>query len=359
MDGPFDARARRRPHARALVLALTSWASGCADPIAPTWVLPEHALAYGLRSEVVAGGAFEEQLAPVPADRRRIDALPGDTLELTIFAADREHVLAPEELDAAYYICGSCAATLRDERLDLPCDGTVETLVRGCLVARGGRPRITLPDDGTAAMQAAALSGGLVAFAIAGVPDVGDTDACIDAARTRPFGDLGDCTLVQQSLSLGPVWVIDAAMRGIEDLDDLPPELPLQLFLQPPNFAPEVEYFTIAIDDAIAPSIVEAGDTIDVWPGQSVTLDTVTDRRDAQRSILAIEDGEPRRFVEHVGSRWFTNAVLPGTEFSFDGDIAFVVPEPPLELPLRIDAMLRDGNGGVAWGSLHLRVSDG
>lgn len=359
MDGLAHDGSARRTFPRHLGPALALLATACSEPVVATWVLPEHARAFALRSEVVLDGPFDDMLAPVPADRRRVDALPGDTIELTLFAADRQHVLDPEELDAAYYVCGSCFATLRGDRLDLPCDGTVETLVLGCRIGRGDHPRITLPDDGSLATAAAALSTGLVAFAIAGVPEVGDTDACIDAVRTRPFGDLGDCNLVQQSLSLGPTWVLSAALLGIESLDDLPPELSPELFLQPPNFAPEVERFMVEADGATAPTIVEVGDTIDVRPGQSLRVEIEIDPRDRQRSILAIEDGEPRRRVEYALQRWFTSAELPGMASDREVFVDFVVPERSEAAPLRLDVLRYDGAGGVAWGSLYLRMSGG
>lgn len=347
--------------------------SACNELPPPAWLLDELPRMLALRVEVVEEGTLSGLVGPTPADRRRTEALPGDTVAFVPWVASDTRIWPHDELDVAYFVCLTfdCYTALTMEDADLPCRDDLDPAVPICAAGRGPDARYRLP---TKPLSAAIGRAQLIA--IAGVPGSGETDACIELMRRRPRGDLRDCMLLQRSLGTGPYWVAALAL----DADDLLPEpadplaptldevvyaldaykIPLEVLAQWPNFNPEVDHFNVLTftDAGLQLREARSGDTITVRVGDQLTIRLLSDPRDEQRYAYVVTDeGVIGRDSEHLRATWYTNREIApfivdevnqglGVGWRVDDD----------DGPTRIDVVLRDGADGLAWGSLYFEV---
>lgn len=346
--------------------------SGCQELPVPSWVLDDTATMQALRIEVIEEGELSALVGPVPADRTRHEALPGDTISFTPWVASGERTFAPEEVDVAYFVCLTfdCYGALTLPEADLPCRDEIDPTVPICAAGRGPSATYRLP---TRPLTAAVSR--VQVLAIAGAPGRGDTDACIEIMRNPPYRDLGGCMLLERTIPIGPYWVATLALDPEERLPpsadpDAPTieevaaalavyQIPLEVLAEWPDLNPEVESFTVGIVDGgeLQPLLrAEPGDTLRVEPGMRVQVTVDVDPRDRQRFAVFEnpETGEALRDGDIVNATWFANRELSGfLEPGMNGlgvGVNWRAREGDGEV--RIDALVRDQRNGVAWGSL-------
>ncbi len=354
----------------------------------PPWLVTRTEM-IALRLEVTREGELSEPVAAAPPDRIRTEMLPGDTARMRPFVVAPDQVWDPDELDVAYFACFGtlCAGSLHEPAAEQPCGERLDPAAPACTVGRGPNAEFVMPTEPLE----------LVSFGvprilgIAGTPGVSDTDACITAVRARPFGDLSDCMLAEQAVAVGPSWVVqllqsellegsgtggtsgsdDGTDGGTDDgTDDATDDgtsgsdtdgsytPPPEVYLQWPNFNPEVERFTVVIKRGTAERILDAApsDRLSVRAGDRILVVLAQDPRDSQAPAVLLEpDGTILRRFEQPLTRWYATAPLDERNAGSNA-MNWVVPRGVPEF--RIDALLDDGHGGIGWGSLHFEVDD-
>lgn len=357
-------------------------AAGCFPTPDPPWLVGDRAELLAVRIEVTDEGPLSTIVAPVPADRRRTDALPGDTIAFLPWVTDRERVWTDDELDVAYFAClgSSCVDALRAPSGTSSCSDLLQLEQRACALGRGRDARFVLPI--VRGVDITALDYTSI-FAIAGEPGVIDTDACIDAFRDWPSGEIDRCMLHERRVGIGPEWALlllldldgdDDTTGGSDDStgdedstggsDDStggedPFAPPPEVYFEWPNFNPEVERFSVAIDRRGEVRVFDhvPGDRILVRPGDDVSVTHERDPRDAQSFVtgeISI-DGTYRRNAEVLSEQWFaTHPLAPFTDISGVETVRFEVPSDVATF--RVDVRLTDLDDGYAWGSLYFEV---
>jgi len=354
-------------------------AVGCFPVPDPPWLVGERAELLSVRIDVIEEGPLSTVVAPVPADRRRTDALPGDTIAFRPWVTDRERVWPEGELDVAYFAClgSSCLDALRAPGGTSSCSDLLQLAQRACALGRGPDARFVVPTAGEAITALDYTS----IFAIAGEPGVIDTDTCIDAFRDWPGGQIDHCMLHERRVGIGPQWVLTLLLVGLDGDDDTtggdttgedttggdddttggdnPFAPPPEVFLEWPNFNPEVERFTVAIDRRGEVRMFDhvPGDRIAVRPGDDVRVTHERDPRDAQSFVtndMAI-DGTYRRNAEALSEQWYaTHPLSPFTDLPGVPTVGFEVPHDVATF--RVDVRLTDLDNGYGWGSLYFEV---
>jgi hypothetical protein len=352
--------------------------AGCFPTPDPPWLVGDRPELLAVRIEVVEEGPLSDIVAPVPADRVRTDALPGDTIAFRPWVIDRERVHDEAELDVAYFAClgQSCIDEMQSPSGVIPCADLLRLGPRVCALGRGADARLVLP---TAVDTEIALIDQVSVLAIAGEPGVIGTDACIDALRDWPSGDISHCMLLERRIGIGPQWALNLLLADIfdeqdgdtttGDTDDTtggdestggdPFAPPPEVFFEWPNFNPEVERFAVrilrrgegrAFDHA-------PGDRIRVRPGDEVAISHIRDPRDAQ-SFVSDEltaDGTYLRKHELLTEQWYaTHPLSPFTDLPGDVTVRFEVPRDVAAF--RVDLRLNDLDNGYGWGSLYFEV---
>lgn len=360
--------------ARSAACVWTLGIAACYPTPDPPWLVTRTEL-IALRLEVTREGELSEPVAATPPDRIRTEMLPGDTARIRPFVVGPDRVWESDELDVAYFACFAslCPGLLHEPAADVPCGTRLDPATPVCSVGRGPDAELVMPSEPLELVSFGAPQ----LFGIAGAPGLSDTDTCIAAVRARPFGDLSDCMLVERTVSVGPSWVLqllqseqegtdtsggdsdtgtdDGTSTGDTDGGYTPPP---EVYLQWPNFNPEVERFTVVITRGTAERTIDAApsDRLSVRAGDRVLILLVQDPRDSQAPAVLLEpDGDIIRRFERPLARWYANAPLDERSAGLDA-LSWTMPHGVAEV--RIDALLDDGYGGLAWGSLHFEVDD-
>ncbi|HWB76058.1 MAG TPA: hypothetical protein VG755_13910 [Nannocystaceae bacterium] len=313
----------------------------------PSWLERDPEL-LALRIELTDRGMLSEMLAPVPADRTRVESLPGDRIGFRPWALAEDGALPEDALDLAYFACsfgGDCLGTLDHDDALTPCDGTFVRDERPCFAGRGADTRYEIPTPDPNDLSTTSFFPSVVA--IAGEPDVRDTDSCIDALREPPYEDLHGCMLLERSIPIGPSWVL-AALLGLTPAEEIPPEV----LLQAPNFNPEVDRILVQ-RSAGGLETVEArsGDRVSVKVGEHVRLTVDPDPRDAQQYAVSVVDGNVLRNMEGLSTDWYANVAVPtSTEMWINAPVLDWTAKEAGEV--RFDVLLQDGLGGLGWGAI-------
>lgn len=345
--------------------------AGCFPTPDPPWLVDDRPELLALRLEVASEGEYSAIVAAPPADRRRTEALPGDTITMRPWVTDATRVWPEDELDVAYFACFgvACIDALRNASASDGCTDLVDLQAPACFIGRGALVDFVIPSGPLEALS----TGVPEILAVAGLPGVTTTDACVEALRQNPTGDVHDCMLLERFVAVGPRWVLgllqqaafDAAATdggstdgGDTDSDDgyLPPP---EVYLEWPNFNPEVERFSVAVRRQGSIRTIDAApsDRIHVRVGDEVEIDFAPDPRDDQRYATELaEDGSVNRIAESGFADWFVNHRLDAFTNEPLGTtrVQWQVPRDVAEL--RIDLRVNDGRGGVGWGSLFFEV---
>jgi hypothetical protein len=358
-------------------------ATGCFPVPDPPWLVGQDAELLAVRADVVEEGALSIIVAPTPADRVRVDALPGDTIAFRPFVIDRERVWPEAELDVAYFACfgaysGACTYALRSNHSVSTCTGVAGFDTRVCRIGQGPDARLVAPTASLEEFQFIFPS----ILAVAGRPGVVDTDTCVDALRDWPDGELADCMLLERQLGTGPNWVLSLFLAGgMNDdgttgdststgddatgetgdtdtagvLDPYAP--PPEVFLEWPNFNPEVERFTVEITRSGERRSFDhvSGDHIRVRAGDTIVVTHERDPRDAQSFVIDETPIGLQRTQETLFERWYsTHALSPFTDVPGDQTVRWEVPSDVAAY--RVDVLLSDFDTGYGWGSLYFEV---
>jgi hypothetical protein len=321
------------------------FAAGCFPPVDPDWLEREPEL-LAVRIEVDEPGPLAALVVPVPIDRDRVEALPGDRIRFEPWVLAPEGVLGGADIDAAYFTCdsdGDCFTSLASDAAMEPCDPAAPVLP--CMIGRGADVRYEVPS-----IDAFPLVGPLLlqTLVVAGQPDVRDTDDCIDELRRSPYRDLHGCMLLTRSIPIGPDWLLQVALDPTA-IEELPPEV----LLQWPNFNPEVGEIAGAIDNR--PFSAYAGDRLRVRVGQRVRLSVVPDPRDAQQYAVDVVGESVSRLREGLSTDWYANGQVDTTTDYWE-EAPVLSWSSRVEGVVRFDVLLSDGNRGFGWGSITFEV---
>lgn len=345
-------------------------ASGCFPVPDPPWLIDGPRL-LAVRTEVSHEGPLSGFVASPPADRRRTELLPGDGATLVPWIADVTRTWNPDELDVAYFACFGvyCPEAVRQDAAMDACTDTVDLSAPVCFIGRGPNAQFVLPTGPIEVLS----TGVPEILAVSGTPGISDTDGCIARLRAQPTEDVHDCLLLQRYVAVGPRWLMtllgqaeqdderetdgdtdgDASDTGDTDDEFVPPP---EVFLEWPNFNPEVERFGVTVADR--PIDASAGDVIAVKAGDFVSIGYFDDPRDLQRYVTGIgDDGSIQRIMEGGTTQWFATARLaPFVDEDLVNQrvVQWLVPRDVTEV--RIDLRVDDGRGGVGWGSLLFEV---
>lgn len=327
--------------------------AGCFQTPPPIWLLEDPEI-LAIRADVIDEGPLSADLGPIPADRVRAEALPGDVVRLRALVAGAQGELAPEDIDIAWFACrdNECLS-----RLDVAPMRACAELRWGdaCLIGRGAEAAFEMPAlwvDGTYPGLALEMGYG----AVMGRRGGSSTDECVERLRRRPLQSLGDCSLFESRAAIGPRWKV------FEILGDLaPPELTGQMLetisALPPNFHPEVERFEVVLgvgDDARVLEALE-GDVVDVAPGDRVSLSVTTDPRDTQSYVLGWNT-QMQLVQEHVETSFHADVAVSIAEdaWFYTDHLDWTVPS---DVPsVRFFFVLDDHSAGVGWGTLTFDV---
>lgn len=282
---------------------------GACLPSPPSFTLlaEEHEV-IGLRMEVVEPGPHSTDLLPIPADRVRSEALPGDRIRLTALVANEDGVLDLEPLEprwlvthAPYFDLGLGAVA--------PCDPS-QPLLDGASCDAGTGSSVELTVHELAPARPFYRLEPNVLF-VAGVGT--STDECIERLGTGSSQFTWDCVVARRSLRLGPAPRLVELMieQGIPlDATDMPPtelpELPVEVA---PDFAPRTPWLTLLRHDEVRHA----------WPGErtelpaGATFDVYApyDRRDEQ-DFLVLGSEALSIHDERVTQVWHTTAPVFG-----------------------------------------------
>lgn len=295
-----------------------------------------------------------------PSQRSFNETLPGDRARLIPFVADVGGPVPFGELDLHWVRCGTRGCLDPLERLDaLPeCEDSPYHVPVACSLGRGPTAELALGElDPSALYALSLLPGGLLAgpaIAYLGSRRGGPGPAACSerlAARTSLEG----CLLAHRNVTMGPESAIAdlAAEHGLDlGLTEDGPFLQ-----QPRNRNPEVERFAVLVG-ADPVRMVASGSSITVASGDEVTFayepDVELDRDDYE---WVDASGELHPTEEVLTARWFIDRSFEHFESSALSStrLTWTVSGPAGRSTLY--ALVRDENGGEAFGWLHVDVA--
>jgi len=325
--------------------------AGCFETPPPTWLLEDPEI-LALRVEVIEDGPLSTDLAPIPADRVRTEALPGDVLRLRALVAGAGGEVPAEEVDIAWFACmgGACLTELWDARRRQPC-GVPLDIGQGCAIGRGPDAELVMPPV-VASGFGLSSSSTLTIGAVMGSRGL-STDECLERLQQQPFPPLSGCSLFEQWVASGPLWkIVELLGDGVPDPGEPAPELRLL----PPNFNPELERFTVFVADARDRTIAARdGDHVAVHAGDRVRVRLDYDPRDTQEYLLGFE-GEIAVTGDVLQAEFFADAAFSTDTESFQAsdELTWTVPD---DAPVvTIAFVVRDSQRGVGWGTLAFDV---
>jgi hypothetical protein len=318
---------------------------GCFPPVDPDWLEREPEL-LATRIEVDEEGPLGELVVPVPIDRHRVEALPGDRIRFEPWVLAPEGVMDGSDIDAAYFTCepdGDCFTSMSSDAAMKACDP--EAPVLPCMIGRGPDVQYEIPS-----VDALELVGPVVlqTLVVAGQPDVRDTDDCIAELQRSPYRDLHGCMLLTRSIPIGPDWLL-AVAQDPTMIEGVPPEVVLQW----PNFNPEVGEIAGSIDNRLFSA--RAGDRVRVAVGQRVRMSVVPDPRDAQQYAVEVVGEQVARLSEGLNTNWYANGQVDTTTDYWE-QAPVLSWSSRVEGVVRFDVLLSDGTGGLGWGSITFEV---
>jgi hypothetical protein len=322
----------------------------CFERPDPPWLLDESVEILAVRGDVVEPGPFADEIAPVPADRWRAEALPGDRVRARLVAASLEGIAADADVDAAWFICrdDGCITELRDADTLVPCGGLLEP-GDGCSLGHGAEVMFDVPelvpDSATTQVPASVTIG-----AVLGTPDGPTTGECVGRLTQRPYPSLAGCSMFQHLVPAGPGWKL-AELIGADAED-----VPIQARFVPPNFSPEIERFDVSIRAAEGDRdlVMAVGERTSVSPGDVVRLEVQIDPRDYQKYFAIYED-MAESSEETLVFRWFADVVVStATESWTEPAIVWTVPDDVDQVSFV--TTVTDLRGGVGWGNVAFDV---
>jgi hypothetical protein len=326
--------------------------SSCFEQPDPPWLLDESREIIAVRAEVILDGPEADGIVPVPADRFRAEALPGDELRARLIAASRSGVEPDEDVDAAWYMCRDrrCLEKLRNDPMSTPC-GAPLAAGDGCSLGRSADALFRMPPLVPDAVSGYPLPD-VTLGVVLGRVDGPTTSECVGRLLQRPYVELEGCTLFDHIVYGGPLWKI-AELSGVSD------EQSDAFRFVPANANPEVERFDVTIrseDGSRRDLVVSSGERVPVSGGESVSFGVQVDPRDAQSYVLGYR-GEISTMTETLAHDYLADvAVSTSTEYWNEPRISWTVPidEPQVSFI----ATLVDPRGGVGWGTIAFDVGD-
>ncbi len=327
--------------------------SSCFERPDPPWLLDELREIVAVRADVIADGPEAETIVPVPGDRFRAEALPGDDLRARLIAASQSGVVLDEEIDAAWFMCRDrrCVEKLREDPMNTPC-GAPLLAGDGCSLGEGAEVFFRMPPlvpDELAPYPFPDVTLGVV---MGGGPNGPSTGECVGRLLHRPYPDLSGCSLFDHVVYGGPLWrIAELAGASTEETD--------ALRFVPANANPEVERFDVAIyaeDGSRRAYVVPVDERVSVSSGERVIFGVQVDPRDQQSYVLGYGD-EITMTMETLSHDHLANVVVStSTEYWSDPTISWTVPADEPEVSFL--ATLVDPRGGVGWGTITFDVED-
>jgi hypothetical protein len=234
----------------------------CLPSSPPPTLLTEDFEVIGLRMEVVEPGPLSTDLLPIPADRVRSEALPGDRIRLTALVANEDGELDLGPLEPRWLLASGAYLDVALDSIE-PCDPS-QPLLGGASCDAGTGASIELTVQDLAPDRPVYRQETNVLFVV-GV--VVPTEECLERLMSDASQLSLDCMVGRRSLSLGPAPRVVELMReqGIPLDDDdgfLPLELPPLTIELAPNFAPRTPWLRLS----------RPGEVHLAWPGERAEL---------------------------------------------------------------------------------------
>jgi|GEM_PF-2215282 len=329
----------------------------CGEAPDPPWLLGETPRVLAFRTEVVEPGPLSYGLLPIPADRVRDEALPGDAVRVSawVVSADREYETA--ELDPMWLLCPHDAGCLGSlSREPEPCGDTVPEF-EACLISRDAAPEFVMPP---LADDVPLLGQRWVRVLMVGhVDDDVTTEDCLDIVAGRDATGWDRCVVGSHGVAQGPAARLYAAAleQGIEVPEGgyVDTEVPVL-----PHYGPEVVPLTLmpvyrdAPPDVTRTVRAPPGQVTELEPGAVFMFHEWFDPRDEQERTVLDQDG-------WLSSESFrpTLIVATGTPdlIRYHGDSAkyrLWAPEEPGRYTVHLT--LTTPGGGSAWGTFEFEV---
>lgn len=304
---------RRPPWLELVPLVMTGLVGACLpDPI-PRTLLTDAPKVIGMSVEVIEDGPWSTELLPIPADRTRAEALPGDRVRLTTLVADENGALDLEPLEPIWLRSSSL---IYDPALgqsgSLPmCESDPQA--QACIIGTGPSVEWTIPDlVPSLPLSRQQLSVRLV------IGLERSSAECLDRL-VADVGTLGwECLAGIRPIHLGPLP--ELARRMLEEGIPLDPantftevpELPIEVA---PDFAPRIPSITLVHRDHV----------IRAWPGERTRIPADTtfqvqmsiEPRDEQQFLWLGITGEVSETRESVGLAVHTTADVYDKTFSY------------------------------------------
>lgn len=321
--------------------------AACIPPEPPPWVVSEPTL-LGVRSTVVIPGPWSRVLL-VPPGYHRADVLPGDGLELEWFPLAPPDLALPAPVWVVCPLPGLCTRTgyYDGQPLDA-CPSPLDVrLERPCRLGVGARISVRLDNSWILPQEVLAISA---------AGDDLDPETCLQRLFREPPARLERCLIASHQLRPGPWWLLQSLVG---------PVVP-ELLGEPPDLHPELSWFSVSTDSAPEARLVLPGGSVDVRPGEGVTVALVLPAGSAQTYVLGVlptGDGgfrpEFRRESLHL---WVMMSVdvddfSVTTGSSSDAfSVSWRAPDEPGTVDLH--AHLWDDRQGQGFFTLHVRAVD-
>lgn len=344
--------------------------AACGEGLDPPGLLGEDPRVLAFRVEVVEPGPLSYGLLPIPADRVRDEALPGDVVELSTWVVSAQREYETAQLDPAWFLCpesGSCVSSLARPSAQEPCTEQVPETV-ACRLGQGESPRFAMPQLNT---ELPLLDQYAVRIVMVGhTAEDRTTQGCVDIV-SDPGGSAWDgCIVGAHILPMGP------APRLYSHAIDLGLELPGPLFgdlrdeLVVPHFNPEVT--SMRLTPVFSNGSRDSTRVVEAWPGEVAILEPgyvysagdAFDTRDLQPFTRLEEDGLssgtdvfPPRVTLSTGTPGVLRLVTSEQttdEFAFTRRI--VAPEDPATFSVHL--VLTSPAGGGAWATYLFEVPE-
>ncbi len=342
----------------------------CGEDLDPPGLLGDEPRVLAFRLEVVEPGPLSEGLLPIPADRVRDEALPGDVVELSAWVVSAQREYETDDLEPVWFSCprsGSCLSSLARPSAEDPCKEQVSETA-ACRLGQGESPRFTMPQ---LTEDLPLLDQYAVPIVMIGhtSPDR-TTQACIDIVSDPAGRPWDGCIVGSHLLPMGPAarLYVHAIETGVE--------VPVPGLQVPgdgrvvPHFNPEAA--SMRLVPVFSDGSQDLTRVVEAWPDEVTTLEPgfvysaldVFDSRDVQTFTRLDFDGLSSNlgpFPPWVRLSTGTPGVLRiVTDDRARDDFAFtryiVAPEDPAAFSIHL-ALLSPA-GGAAWATYLFEVPE-
>jgi hypothetical protein len=297
----------------------------CTLDVPPSWLLGDDPEVIGLRMEVISDGPYSTGFLPIPADRVRSEALPGDTIRFVPLAADIDGVVELAPLDPHWILSGGSLNVARQTSGTCVPEQPIDPDT-ACMLGRGAEIDFVVPP----LLRGVPLVEQRPSIVLVAGIDRSSAE-CVELLASDSLVGASECLIAFRRINLGPVPRIGeiAIEQGVPLPDNLEGiDLSDEALAMQPDFSPIPPYL----------SFWGAGLETLIWPDEVTTVPADAgfdmgfgvDARDMQDFVSVNALGEIQMRSEDVSPQvHITAPALVGSRFAasagFDPFLMFVV----------------------------------